>query len=190
MCCVEFQTPLPYCHAICCHFNTLDVLGTGKVHACFSSFVHISTDLALITDPAVKPCELSDLLNYDLQLRKPALPLRNSNCTTKYNRNHTKMININPEIISLKVGEVEPDVIPPCHPLHDLRLFHALQLWHVSHNASVTGQQTLGGLQSLVLLWTSCQEFTCALSHPDLIVDLLLDVTVLKQNKKEQKLAV
>lgn len=68
---------------------------------------------------------------------------------------------------------------PPCDLLHDLSLLHPLQLWHVGHDASAAGLETLCRLQCLVFLGAGGQQLAGAITHPDFMVDLLLDVTVL-----------
>lgn len=80
--------------------------------------------------------------------------------------------------------EIKSDHWPVCDPLHDLCLLHALELWHVSHDAGVAGEEALGCFQRLVPLRTRGQQLTRPLSHTDLIVNLLLDVTVLEIKTK------
>lgn len=67
--------------------------------------------------------------------------------------------------------------------LHDLGLLHPLQLRHVGHDAGAAGLETLGRLQRLVLLGAGGQQLAGAITHPDLMVDLLLDVAVLQRQE-------
>ena len=74
---------------------------------------------------------------------------------------------------------------PPRDLLHDLGLLHPLQLRHVRHDASATGLQALRRLQRLVFLGAGGQQLTGPVAHPDLMVDLLLDVAVLRVQKEK-----
>lgn len=72
---------------------------------------------------------------------------------------------------------------PPCSPRaglpQHLRLLAPLQLAHVAEDAAVAHQQALGGLQSLLTLGTGCQQLAGPFPHPDLVVQLLLQLCVL-----------
>lgn len=61
-----------------------------------------------------------------------------------------------------------------------------LQLGHVRTHAFVAGEQRPGRLQALRLLLAGGQQFGRTLAHLDLQLDLLLQVQLLKQNKKRR----
>lgn len=73
--------------------------------------------------------------------------------------------------------------LPPCSPPaglpQHLRLLAPLQLAHVAEDAAVAHQQALGGLQSLLTLGTGCQQLAGPFPHPDLVVQLPLQLCVL-----------
>jgi hypothetical protein len=65
------------------------------------------------------------------------------------------------------------------NPLQDLGLSHALQLTQEGQEPCVAGKQALGGLKGLVPLGARRQQLAGPVAHPDLMVDLPLDVAVL-----------
>lgn len=69
--------------------------------------------------------------------------------------------------------------------LHDLSFLHPLQLRHVGHDPSAACLQTLSRLQGLISLRASSQQLAGSISHPDLMVDLLLNVAVLQRAKEK-----
>lgn len=72
---------------------------------------------------------------------------------------------------------------PPRDLLHDLGLLHPLQLWHIGHDASAAGLKTLCGFQRLVFLGAGGQQLAGPIPHPDLMVNPLLDVAVLQEQR-------
>lgn len=70
---------------------------------------------------------------------------------------------------------------PAWHVLHDLGFLHPLQLWHVGHDTSAARLQALRCLQSLVSLRAGGQQFAGSIAHPDLMVNLLLNIAVLQR---------
>ena len=63
--------------------------------------------------------------------------------------------------------------------LHDLVCLASRQLRHVGDHACVGGEEILGGLHHLVRVLGRRQQLGRAVAHPDLVVNLLLQVLVL-----------
>ena len=72
-----------------------------------------------------------------------------------------------------------PPCLPPACLLQHLCLLAPLQLAHVVEDAAVAHQQALGGLQSLLSLGAGRQQLAGPFPHPDLMVQLSLQLCVL-----------
>lgn len=71
----------------------------------------------------------------------------------------------------------------PGDVLHDLSFLHPLQLRHVGHDTSAARLQALRCLQSLVPLRAGSQQLAGSIAHPDFMINLFLNVTVLQQTR-------